>query len=155
MIDPLAVLIEGAAGRPVYVTGELEVVPRLSNRILDALACQNTAVDLIRGRYKNAGDWQRRWRQEHERYGAAIVLTAPAGDISAAVLREIVDMMERRRPILWLPDRGQPVPRFAIDPLRRPVPERTARLREELTAGPFRPLLSRDFFAEAGRPAGS
>lgn len=152
----LHVLVESAGGRPIYVTSGSDLAPRQSDRIIDGLARQYGAADLInaRRRYQN-GDWQRGWRREHESYGAAIVLTAPAGDIGVTVLRELADMVERRRPILWLPERGQPMPCFAVDPLRRPSPERIARLREEVTAGPFRPLLSRDFFAEDGRPAGS
>jgi hypothetical protein len=169
--DPLAALVEGAAARHVYVTGALHLSPRFSDEAISRFARRYPRAVFVnaRGRYRGVDDWRRRWRQECQRYGAAIILTAgeatddklsPCDDpslpasrglhvIGLSVLTEIMHFARYRLPILWHPIspwRSSFILCFAVEGLPSISYSRAARLLPALEARPFHPVISGLFF---------
>jgi len=178
--DPLAALVERAAGQPVYITGALHLAPRFSDEVVARFARRHPHAIFVnaRGRYHGADDWFRRWRQECQRYGAAIVLTAgeatddeasPCDDpglpasrglhaVGLSVLTEIEDLVCLARPILWHPVspwRSALIQCFAIEGLPWISHSHAARFLPASDAAPFRPVFSGHFLTSPPCDAGS
>jgi hypothetical protein len=70
-------LVTRAQGRPIYCTPSFAVRRALMNVIVGSLRRDFPAAVFVDALsiYRNYNDWSRRWSSEHERYGAAIVVT--------------------------------------------------------------------------------
>jgi hypothetical protein len=168
--DPLTAFLEHTAGRPVYVTGALHLAPQISDEVIAGFARQHPHVNFVnaRGRYYSGDDWHRRWQQERNLYGGAIIITAgemtddnpsPCDDpslpasrgfhaVGTSILIEIEDLTRLRRPILWhpvSPFRSALISRFAVEGLRRISYSHMARLVPASDAVPFLPVFCGHF----------
>jgi hypothetical protein len=114
--------------------------------------------------YRNYNDWSGRWSSEHERYGAAIVVTraedlpdgtdAFAGlagqhDIGSRVDNEIQTLVRKGRPVAWhavVFPATYWLSRFAIQPSDCISTSHCASLLPARTAEPFHPVIGPSFF---------
>ncbi len=75
--DSLSELIGRTHGRPVYLASAFAVAPRFIDDVADLLRQKQPGAVVVnsRGRYRGSSDWHKRWRQERNRYGGAIIMT--------------------------------------------------------------------------------
>jgi hypothetical protein len=157
----LADLVARAQGRPIYCTSSLAVRRALTNVLVGSLRREfpdATIVDALT-LYRSFNDWDRRWRSEHERYGAGIVVTRAeslpegtdpfaglAGEhvIGLRVATEIETLVRQGRPVAWhavVFPASYWLPRFAIEPFNRMCSRRYAELVPANGAEAFRPVI--------------
>jgi hypothetical protein len=132
--DPLADLVEQAGDKPIFVISPHPVQPWFVAEIVkhELRRKQPEAIFVnCRGRAKSTNEFERRWVEERERYGAGIVLTVAEptdedpeidrGDIPDAYINGPIrgilgahivgcstwkvasDIAARGRPLLWAP----------------------------------------------------
>ena len=159
-------LVTRAQGRPIYCTPSLAVRRALMNVIAGSLRRDFPAAVFVDALtiYRNYNDWSRRWSSEHERYGAAIVVTRAedlpegmdpfaglAGEhvIGSRVDIEIQTLVRKGRPVAW---HAVVFPatywssRFAIQPSNCISTSHCASLLPAHTAEPFHPVIGPSFF---------
>jgi hypothetical protein len=159
-------LVTRAQGRPIYCTPSLAVRRALMNVIVGSLRRNSPAAVFVDALtiYRDHNDWSRRWYSEHERYGAAIVVTRAealpegadpfaglAGEhvIGSRVGIEIKTFVRQGHPVAWhavVFPANYWLSRFAIQPFNCISTSHYAGLLPALTAEPFHPVIGPDFF---------
>jgi hypothetical protein len=158
-------LVTRAQGRPIYCTASFAVRRALMNVVLGSLRRDFPAEVFVNALtiYRNHNDWSRRWSSEHERYGAAIVVTraeslakgtdpfaGPAGEhvIGSRVAVEIETLVRHGRPVAWhavVFPATYWLSRFAIQPFDCISTSHYAGLLPAHTAEPFHPVIGTFF----------
>jgi hypothetical protein len=158
-------LVTRAQGRPIYCTPSLAVRRALMNVIVGSIRRNSPAAVFVDALtiYRDHNDWSRRWYSEHERYGAAIVVTRAealegtdpfaglAGEhvIGSRVGIEINTLGRQGRPVAWhavVFPANYWLSRFAIQPFNCISTSHYAGLLPAHTAESFHPVIGPDFF---------
>ena len=165
-LGSLVDLISRAQGRPIYCTASFAVRRALMNVVVGSLRRDFPAAVFVDALtiYRNQNDWSRRWPSEHERYGAAIVVTraeslpegtdpfaGPAGEhvIGSRVAIEIQTLVRHGRPVAWhavVFPATYWLSRFAIQPFNCISTSRYAGVLPAHAAEPFHPVIGPSFF---------
>jgi hypothetical protein len=159
-------LVTRAQGRPIYCTPSFAVRRALMNVIVGSLHREFPAAVFVHALtiYRDHDDWSRRWYSEHERYGAAIVVTRaealPEGAdpfvglagqhvIGSRVDIEIKTLVRKKRPVAWhavVFPANYWLSRFAIQTSDCISTSHCANLLPAHTAEPFHPVIGPSFF---------
>lgn len=159
-------LVTRAQGRPIYCTPSLAVRRALMNVIVRSLRRDFPAAVFVDALtiYRDHNDWSRRWSSEHERYGAAILVTRaealPDGTdafaglagqhvIGSRVDIEIETLVREGCPLAWhavVFPAAYWLSRFAIQRSNCISTSHCANLLPAHIAEPFRPVVGPSFF---------